>query len=230
LSVSTITSAASSGWNSSSSTSRLSSISFSELEVPDFLHSDLAENRPDLLQKDSLVPAVVSKLSSQPTQVSDLQKSAMKTFNMSPLNPDQIETTISDLFLKMASEISPSNPHAIRDIKAALFLNPSDQKIRAKLLMRLGDAYQEIQNPTAAIKYFQWGVKLENISNLERVMFRLRIGNALLDRHQQGDSVKAMHQFTEGVKLVHNNVKMKTELYRGIIKCLSQTLPKPLFV
>ena len=117
-----------------------------------------------------------------------------------PLATNRLQKVICELFYKIAAEIQPQDPEAIRFTKTALELNPPDS-VKAQLLFILGDAFYMIKDQESieqSLTYYVNGFNLESILDSDKVKFCLKIGNAYLARNQRGDEDLAIQHFEKG--------------------------------
>ena len=141
-------------------------------------------------------PLQTSDLSSV---LSELQQEAYEKISSSQ-TPNELQQRISDLFVKMAEQIPPSDTDAIRYQKIAVdHMNSSDVDRKARLLMSLGDAHfskKDIDSIQEAIASYESGALLKSD---KRARFYLKAGKAILALREEGSEQRALDCFGKGL-------------------------------
>jgi tetratricopeptide (TPR) repeat protein len=161
-------------------------------------------------------------LSPSASETCPLQKEIFQILSSSELIGQPLQVKIRDIFIKMAENMSFSDPEATLYPKLALYLLSSDEraesdKIRVKLLMILGKAHLDIGNKESiqkSLEYYKEGLHLKHITPHDKAKFYLSRGHAYIIRNRDKDANKAIEHFQ---KALLTNIKDPSLL--GDIHC-----------
>ena len=161
-------------------------------------------------------------LSPSVSETSPLQKEIFQILSSSELNRQSLQVKVRDIFIKMAENMSPSDPEATLYPRLALYLLSSDErpetdKIRVKLLMILGKAHLDIGNKESiqkSLEYYKDGINLKHITPQDKAHFHLNRGHVYIIRKKDKDVNKAIDHFQ---KALLTNIKDPSLL--GDIHC-----------
>ena len=153
---------------------RMTTVQSSVVSSQEIHHSTTAPTEMTTVQPTVVSPQVIHHSTLAPTELSNLQKVALKKLSL-PLTNEVLQSTIRNMFISMAANMSTSDPNSIRDSKLALRLNCT-QRMKARLLLILGTAHSKKKEFNAAIKCYEQGLKITNANVVDKAFFHVILG------------------------------------------------------